>query len=149
MITALITGFGLFSQRVREALAIAVAMGANTVRLTSCGVSVGGANSIEPTLGNYGNWDTHDYVIWAAGQYGLRVILPLTDNYSFWKYSHLCMFPSSTRMLTALLCYRPRRQVYFPELARRFDGQQRRCVLHRRQRHRRLQSLHLGTPQSH
>lgn len=26
-------------------------------------------------------WDIYDYVIYAAGQYGLRVILPLTDNY--------------------------------------------------------------------
>lgn len=25
--------------------------------------------------------DIHDYVIYAAGQYGLRVILPLTDDY--------------------------------------------------------------------
>jgi hypothetical protein len=26
-------------------------------------------------------WDIYDYVIYAAGQYGLRVILPLTDDY--------------------------------------------------------------------
>lgn len=72
-------------QRIREALAIAVAMGANTVRLMSCGVSVGSVNSLSPTLGTYSNWDTHDYAIWAAGQYGLRVILPLTDQYDYCK----------------------------------------------------------------
>ena len=54
--------------RVREALAIAVAMGANTVRLMSCGVSVGSSNSLEPTLGNFADddskvWDTHDYTL--------------------------------------------------------------------------------------
>ncbi len=54
--------------RIREALAIAVAMGANTVRLMSCGVSVGSSNSLEPTLNKFADddsdvWDTHDYVL--------------------------------------------------------------------------------------
>ena len=84
----------------REALAIAVAMGANTVRLTSCGVSVGSANSLEPTLGNFADdssdvWDIHSYVIFAAGEYGLRVILPLVDDYEYCQYSSLCAcFPA-------------------------------------------------------
>lgn len=43
------------SQRVREALAIAVAMGANTVRFMSCGVSVGSNNPYNLELSN-GNW---------------------------------------------------------------------------------------------
>ncbi|KAK4050721.1 hypothetical protein OIO90_004943 [Microbotryomycetes sp. JL221] len=54
-------------QRVREAMAIAVAGGANT-------------------------WDQPDYVLYAAREYGLRVILPLTDNYNYYhggKYDFL------------------------------------------------------------
>lgn len=37
-------------------------------------------------------WDVYDYVIYAAGQYGLRVILPLTDDYDYYhggKYTFL------------------------------------------------------------
>lgn len=80
--------------RVREALAIAVAMGANTVRLTSCGTSVGSSNSLQPSLNSVAAagsavWDIHDYVIYAAGQYGLRVILPLTDDYDYCKLFRL------------------------------------------------------------
>ncbi|GAA5820856.1 hypothetical protein JCM3770_007270 [Rhodotorula araucariae] len=82
--------------RVREALAIAVAMGANTVRLISCGVSVGSNNpySLEPSSGVWPDvaWDIHDYVIYAAREYGLRVILPLSDNYDYYhggKYDFL------------------------------------------------------------
>ncbi|GAA5975665.1 hypothetical protein JCM10908_005235 [Rhodotorula pacifica] len=78
--------------RVREALAIAVAMGANTIRLHSCGISTGnyyGQNpyNLNPGLYQFNDaaWDIRDYVIYAAGQYGLRVVLPLTDNY---KYYH-------------------------------------------------------------
>jgi mannan endo-1,4-beta-mannosidase len=80
------------SQRVKEALAIAVAMGGNTVRLTSCGTSVGSSYSVEPSLGQFTNWDIRDYVIYAAGKYGLRVILPMTDDYDFYygsKYTFL------------------------------------------------------------
>nr|AIC85594.1 psychrophilic beta-mannanase [Glaciozyma antarctica] len=79
--------------RIREALAQAVAMGANTVRAISCGTSVGTPYSIQPTLNTFAaQWDTMDYVIYAAGQYGLRLILPLTDNYDYYhggKYTFL------------------------------------------------------------
>lgn len=50
-----LTALHLIAQRVREALAIAVAMGANTVRLMSCGVSVGSNNPYNLELSN-GNW---------------------------------------------------------------------------------------------
>ncbi|GAA5982721.1 hypothetical protein JCM11641_007767 [Rhodosporidiobolus odoratus] len=75
--------------RVREALAIAVAMGANTIRIHTCGISVGPNNpyNLEPSKGVYNStlWDIRDYVLYAAREYGLRVILPLTDN---WDYYH-------------------------------------------------------------
>lgn len=59
--------------RIREGLAIAVAMGCNTVRATSCGASTGNQFAIEPELNSFGNWDVHDYVIFSAREYGLRV----------------------------------------------------------------------------
>ncbi|GAA5985766.1 hypothetical protein JCM10908_007105 [Rhodotorula pacifica] len=78
-------------RRVREALAIAVAMGANTVRLSSCGISTGdydGKNpyNLEPQEGVFNSpaWDIRDYVLFAAREYGLRVILPLTDNHAYY-----------------------------------------------------------------
>ncbi|GAA6004062.1 uncharacterized protein JCM10292_005861 [Rhodotorula paludigena] len=75
--------------RIREALAIAVAMGANTVRVHTCGISVGPANewnlNPEPGVFRESAWDIRDYVIYAAREYGLRLIFPLTDN---WNYYH-------------------------------------------------------------
>ncbi|GAA6005823.1 uncharacterized protein JCM10292_004650 [Rhodotorula paludigena] len=85
-----VSPFGYYTDkgRVREALAIAVAMGANTVRLHTCGVSIGANNpyNLEPSNNVWPDvaWDIHDYVIYAAGQYGLRVIMPLSDNYDFY-----------------------------------------------------------------
>ncbi|KAM0751781.1 glycoside hydrolase [Meredithblackwellia eburnea MCA 4105] len=69
--------------RVREALAIAI-------RLHTCGISLGYDYAVEPTLNHWAGaqaWDIHDYTIYAAGQYGLRVILPLTDNVG--RYTNL------------------------------------------------------------
>ncbi|CEQ42519.1 SPOSA6832_04338 [Sporobolomyces salmonicolor] len=104
-------------QRVREALAIAVAMGANTIRALSCGISVGPNNpyNLEPswnvfnssavscpspsllhhsrlTYSIHQQWDIRDYVIYAAREYGLRIILTLTDNYNYYtggKYDYI------------------------------------------------------------
>ncbi|BGP43674.1 hypothetical protein JCM10449v2_007719 [Rhodotorula kratochvilovae] len=77
--------------RIREALAIAVAMGANTIRALTCGISIGtylGTNpyNLEPTVGkiNPAAWDVRDYVLFAAREYGLRVIMTLTDNYAYY-----------------------------------------------------------------
>ncbi|KAK4701131.1 mannan endo-1,4-beta-mannosidase, partial [Phenoliferia sp. Uapishka_3] len=90
--------------RIREALAIAVAMGANTIRVLSCGSSVASQYSIEPARSNFAaanaaQWDTHDYVIFAAREYGLRVIITLTDDYDTYygsKYSFLRWRNAST-----------------------------------------------------
>ncbi|BGP27825.1 hypothetical protein JCM10295v2_006803 [Rhodotorula toruloides] len=84
---------------VREALAIAVAMGANTIRALSCGISTGTYNNLnpynlEPAFNSFDSaaWDIRDYVLYAAREYGLRVILTLTDNYAYYhggKYDFL------------------------------------------------------------
>ncbi|GAA5919240.1 hypothetical protein JCM6882_001106 [Rhodosporidiobolus microsporus] len=88
--------------RVREALAMAVAMGANTIRAHTCGISVGPNSpyNLHPSPGvwNESLWDIRDYVLFAAREYGLRVILPLTDNYDYYhggKYSFLDFFKIS------------------------------------------------------
>ncbi|GAA5834464.1 hypothetical protein JCM11251_007015 [Rhodosporidiobolus azoricus] len=84
--------------RVREAMAIAVAMGANTIRVHTCGISVGlnSPYSLMPSRNTFQEslWDIRDYVLYAAREYGLRVILPLTDNYDYYhggKYSFIDM----------------------------------------------------------
>ncbi|GAA5908351.1 hypothetical protein JCM5296_001289 [Sporobolomyces johnsonii] len=89
--------------RVREALAIAVAMGANTIRALSCGISVGPNNpyNLEPSWNvfNSSAWDIRDYVIYAAREYGLRIIMTLTDNYNYYhggKYSFINFRHAST-----------------------------------------------------
>ncbi|KAI5480773.1 glycoside hydrolase family 5 protein [Pseudohyphozyma bogoriensis] len=82
-------GYYTSKTRVREALAIAVAMGATTIRALSCGISVGSEYSLLQSLNNYAaagaeQWDIHDYVVYAAGQYGLRILMTLTDNYQYY-----------------------------------------------------------------
>ncbi|SCZ92502.1 BZ3500_MvSof-1268-A1-R1_Chr5-2g07920 [Microbotryum saponariae] len=84
-------------RRIREALAAAVAMGANTVRVGSCGISLGYADALQPDQHNRATpgsaaMDVHDYAIYAAGRYGLKIILPLMDNYDYYhggKYTVL------------------------------------------------------------
>ncbi|GEM11152.1 glycoside hydrolase [Rhodotorula toruloides] len=77
---------------VREALAIAI-------RALSCGISTGTYNNLnpynlEPAFNSFDSaaWDIRDYVLYAAREYGLRVILTLTDNYAYYhggKYDFL------------------------------------------------------------
>lgn len=73
-------------QRVREALAIAVAMGANTVRAHTLGISLGNPLSVSPVLGQYNEtaFQVVDYALYAARQYGLRVIMTMTDVFGYY-----------------------------------------------------------------
>ncbi|KAG0654464.1 hypothetical protein C6P46_001629 [Rhodotorula mucilaginosa] len=72
--------------RIREAMAISVAMGATTIRAHTLGVSTGHPLTLWPSAYNTNSkaWDTIDYSIWAARNYGLRLIVPLTDNYAYY-----------------------------------------------------------------
>ncbi|GAA5869600.1 hypothetical protein JCM3774_005491 [Rhodotorula dairenensis] len=72
--------------RIREAMAISVAMGATTVRAHTLGVSTGHPLTLWPSAYNTNSaaWETIDYSIWAARNYGLRLIIPLTDNYAYY-----------------------------------------------------------------
>ncbi|GAA5910192.1 hypothetical protein JCM8208_006754 [Rhodotorula glutinis] len=73
-------------QRVREAMAITVAMGGNTIRSHTLGVSTGHSKTLWPDAWSTNNaaFDSIDYAIYAARNYGLRLIIPLTDNYAYY-----------------------------------------------------------------
>ncbi len=71
--------------RVDDGLDAAKEMGATVIRSHDLGISTGCANCIEPTLGvfNATALAHDDYVIQAAKERGLRLVIPLTDNWHF------------------------------------------------------------------
>src|SRR5260370_40459 len=71
--------------RVNDALDATKAMGATVIRSHSLGISVGCGNCIEPAPGVFNETTLvhDDYVIKAAGEHGIRLIIPLTDNYHY------------------------------------------------------------------
>lgn len=72
--------------RVDDALRTANEMGLTIVRAHSLGTSVGCSLCIEPSLGvfNATAFQHTDYAIQAAKAYGLRLVIPLIDNYHFY-----------------------------------------------------------------
>ena len=73
------------SFEVDDGFASAKAMGLTVVRSHSLGISVGCPNCIEPRLGvfNQTAFNSVDYAIKVAGEYGIHLIIPLTDNYHY------------------------------------------------------------------
>lgn len=73
------------SFRVDDALATAKEMGATVVRSHAIN-SFGCAKCIMPTLGTYNEaaWQKVDYAIKAAGDQGIRLILPIVDMYNYY-----------------------------------------------------------------
>ncbi len=71
--------------RVNDGLNAAKEMGLTVIRSHDLGVSTGCKNCIEPSLGVFNETAlAHvDYVIKAAGDRGIRLIIPLTDNWHF------------------------------------------------------------------
>ncbi len=61
-------------------------MGGTVVRAHTLGFSTGCPKCIEPTLGNFNEQALQkvDYAIKSAGDNGIRLILPLTDNYNYY-----------------------------------------------------------------
>ena len=75
---------------VGDVLTTAKEMGMTVVRSHSLGMSVGDPLSACPTLSNITNnrpnstaFNTIDYAIYIAGQLGIRLIIPLVDNYYY------------------------------------------------------------------
>ena len=73
--------------RIRDGLITARMMGSRVVRAHTVGVSLGSPNSLEPTLGEFNKdaFDSADYAVAESGRLGLKLIVPLTDN---WDYYH-------------------------------------------------------------
>ncbi len=73
--------------RIRDGLRTARQLGASVVRAHTVGISTGTSESLEPSFGatNPSAWETMDYTVAQAGRLGLRLIVPLTDN---WSYYH-------------------------------------------------------------
>jgi hypothetical protein len=71
--------------QVDSALQTVSEMGGQVVRCQSCGISTGNPQSVEPALGTINDTAlAHiDYFIARAQKYGIRLIIPLTDAYSY------------------------------------------------------------------
>ncbi|KAK1752527.1 glycoside hydrolase family 5 protein [Echria macrotheca] len=80
--------------RVTEIMAVVKAMGGTMIRSHTLGVSTGNPLSVMPTAGhvNPRAFDAVDWAVWQARQYGLRLMVPLTDNFDYYhggKYDFL------------------------------------------------------------
>lgn len=80
--------------RITEAMAVTKALGGTAIRAHTLGVSTGNPLSVMPTLGevNEAAFDTIDWAVYQARQYGLRLMVPLTDNFDYYhggKYNFL------------------------------------------------------------
>ncbi len=76
--------------RIRDALRTAADMGATVVRSHTLGISVGNPLSLEPSLGQFNPqaFATIDYSIYEACRLGIRLIIPLTDNWHYYEGSY-------------------------------------------------------------
>ncbi|HEX2858107.1 MAG TPA: carbohydrate binding domain-containing protein [Propionibacteriaceae bacterium] len=75
--------------RIRDGLVTAKAMGATVVRSHTLGVSTGNPDSVEPSLGTFNEnaFAPIDYAVAEAGRLGLRLVIPLTDNWQYYSGS--------------------------------------------------------------
>ena len=71
--------------RVDDALAAAQEMGASVVRSHTLGISVGCSLCLEPSRGVFNEtaFQHIDYAIMAAQKHGIRLIIPLVDNFHY------------------------------------------------------------------
>lgn len=72
--------------RTTEVMNTLVTMGAKLIRAHTLGVSVGNPLSLSPDVGVYNDaaFEPMDWAIWQARQHGLRLMIPLTDNYDYY-----------------------------------------------------------------
>ncbi|KAK7746195.1 hypothetical protein SLS62_009485 [Diatrype stigma] len=73
--------------RITDAMATVRALGGTAVRAHTLGVSVGNPLSVVPAPGvvNEAAFEAIDWAVYQAGRYGVRLLVPLTDN---WDYYH-------------------------------------------------------------
>ena len=106
--------------RIRDGLTTARMMGSRVVRAHTVGVSVGVPNSFEPTLGHFDKdaFASADYAVAEAGRLGLKLIVPLTDNWDYYhggKYTFLRWLGVSTAESGAAFFTDPTVRVAFKE----------------------------------
>ncbi len=72
--------------RTTEIMAVTKAMGGTMMRTHTLGVSTGNPLSVMPTAGqiNEQAFDAIDWAVWQAREYGLRLMIPLTDNFDYY-----------------------------------------------------------------
>ena len=72
--------------RINDALLTAADMGATVARVHTLGVSTGNPLSFEPRLGTFSDraLEAADYALKIADDKGVRLIIPLTDNYGYY-----------------------------------------------------------------
>lgn len=82
--------------RITEIMATIRAMGGTMIRSHTLGASTGNPLSLMPTLGQmneeYDAFEPIDWAVYQARVYGLRLMVPLTDNYDYYhggKYDFL------------------------------------------------------------
>lgn len=75
--------------RITEVMAMVTAMGGTMIRAHTLGVSTGNPLSVMPTLGkiNEAAFDSIDWAVFQAREYGIRLLVPLTDNWVGWACS--------------------------------------------------------------
>lgn len=73
--------------RVDDAIETAQRMGATVVRAHTLGISTGNPLSLEPSLGHFNDqaFDAIDYAVASASRHGIRLLIPLTDNYHYYS----------------------------------------------------------------
>lgn len=69
--------------RITEAMLTLQSMGATAIRAHTLGVSVGNPLSLSPSAGLYNEqaFETMDWTVFQAREHGLRLLIPLVDNY--------------------------------------------------------------------
>lgn len=72
--------------RIRDGLRAARELGATVVRAHTVGISTGNPLSLEPTMGqwNPAAWGPIDLTVAEAGRLGLRLVVPLSDNGTYY-----------------------------------------------------------------
>ena len=76
--------------RVQAALRTAADMGEKVIRCQTCGISTGTPLSVEPVLGGFSQTALRhiDYFVAQAQAYGMKLVIPFTDNYHYYLGSY-------------------------------------------------------------
>ncbi|KAI1499157.1 glycoside hydrolase superfamily [Biscogniauxia marginata] len=81
-------------ERITEAMAVVQALGGTIIRAHTLGVSTGNPLSVmpEPGVVNEDAFEAIDWAVYQAGRHGIRLLVPLVDNYDYYhggKYNFL------------------------------------------------------------